>query len=241
MDRVSISALDWVESLDHSKSPGAVWAGFLDFIGQYGFRYGAIYDQPKYASTVPDSILSVSLPASWKDRYLAQNYIGRDPIMRTLAGTHRSFTWAESLEAGNYSRADRNIVFEAGDHGLHAGFVVPIDRPRTRRAMVTMGGEGQTLSRRDRADLHFAALYAHARIRSLGAEAYRGRTLPLSSRERECLEWAAMGKSDWEIGEILAITASTAGWHIERAKRKLGVSTRIQAVVIALQRGAISV
>jgi len=242
MDRVSVPVLDWIESLGHFTHPEDVWRKFIDFTKQYGFGHGLIYDRPKYKSIEYDNILSVSLPESWLERYITGKYISRDPIVRALDHTRGSFTWEESLRFGDYSRADQNIVFEARDHGLHGGFVVPIAGPRTRQAMVTIGGEGQALSRRDRTELHFAALYAHAHIRALCAHYYRGADLPeLSSRERECLEWAAMGKSDWEIGEILAIASSTAGWHIERAKRKLGVSTRIQAVVIALQRGAISV
>ena len=57
---------------------------------------------------------------------------------------------------------------------------------------------------------------------------------PLTVRERECLKWAAIGKTDWEIGEILGISQSTAHFHIEKAKKKFGVATRTQAVVQAV-------
>jgi LuxR family quorum sensing-dependent transcriptional regulator len=146
------------------------------------------------------------------------------------------------LKFADYSRAERDIVFEARDFGLRSGFVVPVTGLRTGSVMVTIAGEENELSARDRAELHFAAIYAQARIRALAPDRPRKEDTPnLTLRERECLEWAAMGKSDWEIGEILSISARTAGAHIERAKQKLGVATRIQAVVIALQRGAIAV
>jgi DNA-binding CsgD family transcriptional regulator len=45
------------------------------------------------------------------------------------------------------------------------------------------------------------------------------------------------GKSDWEIGEILAISERTAHNHVEAAKRLLDVGTRTQAVVQAWRRG----
>jgi DNA-binding CsgD family transcriptional regulator len=63
----------------------------------------------------------------------------------------------------------------------------------------------------------------------------------LSVRERECLQWVAAGKSDWEIGEILSISAKTANAHIEHVKQKYRVSTRMLAVVYALRSGAIHV
>ena len=62
----------------------------------------------------------------------------------------------------------------------------------------------------------------------------------LSPRETECLRWAALGKTDNEIGTILTISPRTARFHIENAKKKLGVATRIQAVTEALRLRAIA-
>jgi len=140
-----------------------------------------------------------------------------------------------------YDRSASRIVFEAGDFGLHSGFVVPIGGIQSGTAVVTIAGEQTSLSQRERAELHFAAIYAHARIRALSGTRRRNEKPTLTPRERECLEWAASGKSDWEIGEILSISERTAGAHIERAKLKFGVATRVQAVVLALQSGVIQV
>jgi DNA-binding CsgD family transcriptional regulator len=52
----------------------------------------------------------------------------------------------------------------------------------------------------------------------------------LSAREFECLEWAAQGKSAWEIGRILNISRHTVATYLENAKSKLGVRTVVQAV-----------
>lgn len=53
---------------------------------------------------------------------------------------------------------------------------------------------------------------------------------PLSPREAECLRWVADGKTDFEVGKILQISPRTVRFHINNAKTKLGVATRIQAV-----------
>lgn len=63
---------------------------------------------------------------------------------------------------------------------------------------------------------------------------------PLTNRQRDVLSYCAIGKSDWEIGELLGISSATAHEHIEAAKRRLGVRTRVQAVVVAMQRGWIN-
>jgi DNA-binding CsgD family transcriptional regulator len=67
-----------------------------------------------------------------------------------------------------------------------------------------------------------------------------GTALRLSSRERQCLELAALGKSDWAISQLLDISEHTVHKHIEAAKRRLGVATRVQAIVWAAQRREIS-
>ena len=53
---------------------------------------------------------------------------------------------------------------------------------------------------------------------------------PLTAREAECLHWVGEGKTDAEVGGILNISARTVRFHINNAKRKLGVRSRIQAV-----------
>jgi DNA-binding CsgD family transcriptional regulator len=62
----------------------------------------------------------------------------------------------------------------------------------------------------------------------------------VTPREQQVLTWIAAGKSDWEIGQILNISAKTVNFHVEKAKRKFGVATRIQAVVAAIRRGMIA-
>jgi DNA-binding NarL/FixJ family response regulator len=55
----------------------------------------------------------------------------------------------------------------------------------------------------------------------------------LHDREIEVLTWAARGKTSGEIATILGLAARTIDFHLDNARAKLGVSTRIQAVVEA--------
>ena len=52
----------------------------------------------------------------------------------------------------------------------------------------------------------------------------------LTRREIQCLKWAAMGKTDGEIAEIVQISAPTVRFHLKNAARKLKVVGRSQAV-----------
>jgi DNA-binding CsgD family transcriptional regulator len=64
--------------------------------------------------------------------------------------------------------------------------------------------------------------------------------LRVTRRESQVLGWIAAGKSDWAIGRILNISGKTVNFHVENAKRKFGVGTRVQAVVAAMREGVIS-
>jgi DNA-binding CsgD family transcriptional regulator len=56
----------------------------------------------------------------------------------------------------------------------------------------------------------------------------------LSDRQRECLIYAARGKSDSVIAQLLDIKPKTVNQHIEAAKRKYKVASRAQLIVEAL-------
>jgi len=76
-----------------------------------------------------------------------------------------------------------------------------------------------------------------ARIGARLARVARSAALPqqvqLREREVETLTWAARGKTFEEIGTILSLSRRTVEFHLENARRKLGVATRTQALVKA--------
>ena len=62
----------------------------------------------------------------------------------------------------------------------------------------------------------------------------------LSRRERQCLALAAQGKDDQAIGDRLHLSPETVHWYIKRLMQRLGVSTRVQAIIWALESGQLT-
>ncbi len=62
----------------------------------------------------------------------------------------------------------------------------------------------------------------------------------LSAREREALQWAAEGKNDWEIGEVMKISEHGADKRMRSVRAKLGAINRTHAVAEAIRRGLIA-
>jgi DNA-binding CsgD family transcriptional regulator len=96
-------------------------------------------------------------------------------------------------------------------------------------------------SNRERAFLNLvreplSALYRNlvARNRASGGFA----NLPITVRERDVLSWLAAGKTDREISAILGMSPRTVQKHLQHIYEKLGVETRIAAVMRAMEMGA---
>ena len=139
-------------------------------------------------------------PVEWTDHYLRQRYERFDPVV-----------------------------------GIRYGFTVPIHDSRGPIAAVTFAtderhpGFQRCIEHNERV-LQLMGMYfhMHARRRLTPDRVIDG--VALSPREMECLQWAARGKSAWEIGRLLNISRRTAAFHLDNAKTKFGVRTISQAV-----------
>jgi len=59
----------------------------------------------------------------------------------------------------------------------------------------------------------------------------------LTAREMEVLRLMALGKSNKEIGSSLDVTEGTVKVHVNHILDKLGVAGRVEAIMVAMQRG----
>jgi DNA-binding response OmpR family regulator len=82
-------------------------------------------------------------------------------------------------------------------------------------------------------DYDVLAALIMARLTRVARSAVWPKQVGLRVREVETLTWAARGKTFWEIGEILGLSKRTVEFHLENARRKLGVATRTQALIKA--------
>ena len=89
------------------------------------------------------------------------------------------------------------------------------------------------------AGLHLLTLRFLSAYREAVASANVPEMVDLTRREIQCLKWAALGKTDSEIGTIMHVSVPTVRFHLTNAGRKLGVAGRAQAVRLATSLGYI--
>jgi LuxR family quorum-sensing system transcriptional regulator CciR len=190
-------------------------------------------------------LLLADLPANW----IFRPDPARDIVFAAAARSLSPFLWSDIPRLVALNAPDARAVENAPP-----GFAVPIHAgPFSPAAGAPQGlaqasgfvgccsflmRKGGTLPAESFAAAHYIASLAFDGIRRVDREQpARPRLTP---RQRDCMVLAAQGKSDWEIGKLLGISESTVHKHIEDAKRRFGVSTRIQLVVRGLAEAKLS-
>jgi DNA-binding response OmpR family regulator len=82
-------------------------------------------------------------------------------------------------------------------------------------------------------DFDVLAAVIASRLKRVARSAVWPMHIDLGTRELQALTWAARGKTFAEIGEILGLSRRTVEFHLDNARKKLGVPTRTQALIKA--------
>jgi LuxR family quorum-sensing system transcriptional regulator CciR len=186
------------------------------------------------------------MPVGWR----AGPDAADDAVLAAAPQTYAPFLWSDIPRLAALSPAQRKFLDGAMAAGIGAALAVPIHRPH---GAAEAGGysvfagccsfvmkTGVSLPLASLAAAHYVGAMAFdvaERLRGAPVvPAVMGAGAPprLTPRQRDCVVLAAQGKSDWEIGQLLGISESTVHKHIEDAKRRFGVCTRIQLVVRSL-------
>jgi DNA-binding CsgD family transcriptional regulator len=182
-------------------------------------------------------ILLSTYDEKWTGRYLAQGYQRVDPVVRRAAASSLPFEWGVEADRRLMDRQQWQIFDEAAAFGVVRGFTIPVHHSGGQVAALTYAtdeAEGAFLRgvAQNQHVLHLMGIYFHAHVARLVARASSSVLESLTPRELECLTWASRGKSATDIGTILSISRHTAVFHMENAKRKLGVRTVYQAIAV---------
>lgn len=228
--------LSFVERIEHVEAGADARGLFQDYIEALGFSRATCMKIPEAGEEAADCIMLSTFPDEWMRHYGEQGYVKTDPVVRELYQTQHAYSWSEVLGRRAITPQQQLIFREASDFGMTEGFVVPIYEATGYTGLVSIAGEKVEVREDMRNALTLSSIYLHNRLCALRRVENNAR-YDLSDRERDCLSWAAAGKSDWEIGQILTISAKTVNYHIENAKRKFGVATRVQAIVAAMRHG----
>jgi len=188
----------------------------------------------------------------WPTQYLrgwAQLGMGeRCPVAQRCLDTLESFFWTCSADdriwrGASLTSGQREVLDYYGEL-VSGGMAVCVRRGQGKAGYISWCKRGSR-SLRERYERTFSSafLLSHAFIyhaEQLGMGRGDAADAPeFSSRELECLLWAARGKTEEEISLILCRSPATVHFHLRNAVNKLGARNRTHAVAIACTRGLI--
>jgi DNA-binding CsgD family transcriptional regulator len=222
-----LDVFPFIEELKECTSSQQVGAAFARTIAPHGYPMvscGGSRETP--AGRVWDFFFN-TWPAEWLLEYQKNDYVRHDMLPAVARLSAIPFTWAELLRDRKQTQKQIEFHNRVRELGVIDGYAVPIHLPGGDIGLCVSVSTHVIDDTEERLALHMASIYAHDRCRALGGSIETSSAkAPLSPRELECLKWVLDGKSDTDIGAILGISPTTAHFHIERVKKKLGVRTR---------------
>jgi LuxR family quorum sensing-dependent transcriptional regulator len=241
-DEYGKRTLDFVQRLQKLTSYDEICRHILTELEWFGFSCVTSMSIPGPGSKLKDGILLNNRPDEYVDRYAEKNYVIHDPVVKELRRNMNPYSWGDVREGRDLKKSERTIIDEAREFGARDGFIVPIVNLSGSVSIFCPCGLDPDLSPRARAAMEIIGIYSHHALTRALVQRQREDVVhtPLTPREREIMQWVAVGKTDEEIADILSIGTTTVTSHVENAKQKLDAFRRTYAVVQAIRLGEIS-
>ncbi|MGE4305054.1 MAG: LuxR family transcriptional regulator [Novosphingobium sp.] len=187
------------------------------------------------------SLLVHDYPASWADVYIGFNLAATDPVRRAAERSVLGFGWQNIRDLVPITEIEQT-TFETGRrHGLADGFTVPRHLPGDVIGSCSfVTGLEKSIPQAMQIVAEMLGAMAIASARQLSGWTGRSVRPKLTDRQRDCVLWAARGKTDWEISRILGISHETVIQHLKDARERYETHKRASLILYALYDGLIS-
>jgi DNA-binding CsgD family transcriptional regulator len=217
--RVDLAVQKFMDELLDAASLNDLGAALSRLLSTFGYRDVVVFDAAKstvvyaHGATIrSDEPTLLHLPA----------------ILAYVRDADRPVTFQEVCQTVGLTAGERNRPWFASGEG------VMLSAPSRARNCWLFSVSGAVPSVGvGRAVLHVAAELAFRRFEEFSET--KTSVVPLTVRERQVMRLLSSGRTDIEAAQELRISPRTVRFHVDNAKRKLGVSSRAQAIVQALR------
>lgn len=233
---------EYIEKANRARTDEELVAVFLDTVRHHG------YDRMTFCLFTDHANVGLSAgahhlrnyPQDWMEYYFQKGFASVDPVIRYAYQSGGTFAWSEIEQNIGITSQQQAILDMGAEAGLNNGVCAPMWSANR------LAGIGLASTEvRDACDPNLDLLTAYCnhfylafqRLHNKDARPYSNVTL--TEKEREVLLWAARGKSDPDIGDIMGISEHGVGYHLRNIYKKLEANSRILAVVKAISLGLI--
>lgn len=199
--------------------------------------------------TFESAVILSNYNEAWRKNYDASQYGLIDPMVLKSFSQVLPIIWSE---AEYKTVMQKEFYEEAASFGYKSGVTIPLHGPRGEVGTLSFSMNETEAFESSRKHIHetlaelvlirdlslgsFLPLLDRARQqKELQSEQYI-----LSDRAVEILTWCALGKTSWEISKICGCSEANINFHLNKARRLLGVHSRKAATIKAYSLGLIS-
>jgi len=237
--------LDHLEKLLVADDVGEIWSMHCDQMASFGFNR-LIYGFTRFRATQNFGSLDDTLVLSNHDTAYLHSFLGAGlfsdaPMVKWALESVGACSWrivAERAMSGQLSDAERKVLELNRRFDVVAGYSIgfPDTSARAKGAIGLCARPGLNQDDVDAIwaehgrDLWVLNSIMHLKMSALPFSTMRR---PLTSRQREVLEWVGDGKTSADIAQILGLTTATVEKHLRLAREALEVDTTAQALLKA--------
>ena len=236
-----LATLSEVESALDAQSPDVVSSQFFDLLSRAGATYlqTRLYRRPLATLTsathwAAGGVVARFSPEHWVGS-AAFNYVCFEcnPLLGAIRESRTRYRFSDFAPIGDPAYATYwDAMSEAG---IGDALCATSYGPDRAIASLHLGFARRDFDPHEARSIQMAGLLLTERLMEFAVPSDE---LPkLTDRERDCLAFVADGRTDWEIAMLLGISESTARFHLNNARRKLGAVNRAQAVARLGVRG----
>ena len=216
-------------------STAASFMSVCTLLQHYGTNFGlsrvSFFDLQRGAARASDAVLYTNMPSRVLRRLDRAGDFSAHPMIQRARETHAPFEISLPRSFGFLGKHAHRPDVALQTNGL----VVPVRDRTATVAVATLMGAKPALSPLCHDKLKLAVHAGWHRGQELNAGTTTAGTTNLTRRELECLSLVSRGKTDQEIGGIVGVAPRTVRFHIDNAKAKLSVGTRVQAIAKLLR------
>lgn len=240
-----MAGFDMLEALLRCQTVEELYDSTSRLVKNLGYEHFIYGVQVNVSLTRPYQFVLSGYPKEWRGHYVEQGYQEIDPTVEHCIRDRRVIPILWDRKAFGTRKAAK-MLGEARECGLASGVSFAVHGGHGEAAMLSLATARDSRdAKRDvvgkLGEAQLLACYLHEAVQRvvLSKEAVPLAKVVLTGREKECLLWAAEGKTTWEISSILHTSERTVVFHLQNASRKMGVSNRCHAVARALSLGLV--
>ncbi len=212
-------------------------------VRELGFDYFALVHHVNIYQAKSDAVFIFDFPDNWVELINRRGYFIDDPVHIACQKSAVPFTWEDVPQLVSLTPKQREVFDAPKLAGISSSFIVPIHIPGESTASCTFAMRlGRDFPRTSFPAAQYVSCFAFEAARRVsqriavkkGRASHNAVSPKLTRRQLDCVVLAGRGKSDRDIAQILGISNQTVHQHMEDAKRKYDVATRIQLIVCAL-------